>query len=120
MKAFLVLMVLGALAAADLEQRFDPRVRVSEGVGDHNLAYRTSPVCPENYCDVCGSAKVKLRVLVRKGGSVDRAFFFSGDSRLAAAAIRAVQQWRYQRLFLNQAPVQFETFTTVQFRACGI
>ena len=59
---------------------------------------------------------VVLRLQIAKDGAVNRIQTASGDPILAAAAEKAVTQWRYQPYRLNGKMVEFETEVTVRFR----
>ena len=72
-------------AAAD-----QPRLHISGR--PRKLVY---PVCPRT--DARG--KVSLQAVVSDDGAVDRVRVLTGDRVLAAAAIEAVRQWRYEPFF---------------------
>jgi TonB family protein len=58
---------------------------------------------------------VKLQVIVRKDGTVTVQNVIEGDPVLSPAAIKAVQQWRYEPWQLNGQPVEMQTIIDVTF-----
>ena len=69
------------------------------------------PVCPRT--DARG--KVSLQAVVSGDGAVDRVKVLTGDRVLAAAAIEAVRQWRYEPSSGEVQGVERETDITVSF-----
>jgi TonB family protein len=88
-------------AAAD-----PPRLHISGR--PRKLVY---PVCPRT--DARG--KVSLQAVVSDDGAVDRVKVLTGDRVLAAAAIKAVRQWRYEPSSGEIQGVERETDITVSF-----
>ena len=88
-------------AAAD-----QPRLRISGR--PRKLVY---PVCPRT--DARG--KVSLHAVVGDDGAVNRVKVLTGDSVLAAAAIEAVRQWRYEPSSSEVQGAERETDITVSF-----
>jgi outer membrane biosynthesis protein TonB len=90
-----------SVAVADL-----PRVQISGR--PQKLVY---PVCPETQA----RGKVSLQAVVEYDGAVSRVRILTGDRTLAAAAIEAVRQWRYEP-FSGIAPrLERETNITISF-----
>jgi TonB family protein len=88
-------------AAAD-----EPRKQISGR--PRKLVY---PVCPETQA----RGKVSLQAVVGYDGAVSRVRVLTGDRALAAAAVEAVRQWRYEP-FSGAAPrLERETNITVSF-----
>jgi TonB family protein len=88
-------------AAAD-----QPRVPISGR--PQKLVY---PVCPETQA----RGKVSLQAVVGYDGAVSRVRVLTGDRALAAAAVEAVRQWRYEP-FSGAAPhLERETNITISF-----
>jgi TonB family protein len=88
-------------AAAD-----EPRMQISGR--PRKLVY---PVCPETHA----RGKVSLQAVVGYDGAVSRVRVLTGDRALAAAAVEAVRQWRYEP-FSGTAPrLERETNITVSF-----
>ncbi|MGA9814255.1 MAG: TonB family protein [Terriglobales bacterium] len=82
------------------------RLRIS--VRPRKLVY---PVCPRT--DARG--KVSLQAVVGDDGAVNRVEVLTGDRVLAAAAIEAVRQWRYEPSSGDVQGVERETDITVSF-----
>ena len=83
-----------------------PRVQISGR--PRKLVY---PVCPETQA----RGKVSLQAVVEYDGAVSRVRVLTGDRTLAAAAIEAVRQWRYEP-FSGAAPhLERETNITISF-----
>ena len=88
-------------AAAD-----QPRVPISGR--PQKLVY---PVCPETQA----RGQVSLQAVVGYDGAVSRVRVLTGDRALAAAAVEAVRQWRYEP-FSGAAPhLERETNITISF-----
>jgi TonB family protein len=69
------------------------------------------PVCPR----ANARGKVSLQAVVSDDGAVDRVKVLTGDRVLAAAAIKAVRQWRYEPSSGEIPGVERETDITVSF-----
>lgn len=69
---------------------------------------------PAQHAGVQGD--VKLHAIISRDGSIQSLSLISGHPLLAAAALAAVQQWRYRPYVLNGEPVEVETWITVSFR----
>jgi TonB family protein len=83
-----------------------PRMQISGR--PRKLVY---PVCPETQA----RGKVSLQAVVGYDGAVSRVRVLTGDRALAAAAVEAVRQWRYEP-FSGAAPLQErETNITISF-----
>ena len=84
----------------------EPRMQISGR--PRKLVY---PVCPETQA----RGKVSLQAVVGYDGAVSRVRVLTGDRALAAAAVEAVRQWRYEP-FSGAAPLQErETNITISF-----
>ena len=88
-------------AAAD-----QPRMQISGR--PQKLVY---PVCPETHA----RGKVSLQAVVGYDGAVSRVRVLTGDRTLAAAAIQAVRQWRYEPFSGVLPPLERETNITISF-----
>lgn len=83
------------------------------------LLHKVEPVYP-HIAQVAGiSGSVKLHAIIGKDGSIQSLSLISGQPILAAAALEAVQKWRYRPYVLNGVAVEVETFITVNFRKAG-
>jgi TonB family protein len=98
-------------AFADLSSVYEaaanqPRLQISGR--PRKLVY---PVCPETRA----RGKVSLQAVVGYDGEVNRVRVLTGDRALAAAAVEAVRQWRYEP-FSGAAPrLERETNITISF-----
>lgn len=83
------------------------------------LVHRVEPVYPR-IAQMAGiTGTVKLHAIIGKDGSIQSLSLISGHPILAAAALEAVQEWRYRPYFLNGEAVEVETFIAVNFRKEG-
>jgi len=80
------------------------------------------PVQPE-YPPLAKQARVQgsvvLRAVIDREGKIENLQVLSGHPLLVAAALKAVQQWRYRPYRLNEQPVEVETLITVHFSLSG-
>jgi len=96
-----------AVAPSIYEAAVDqPRMQISGR--PRKLVY---PICPETRV----RGKVSLQAVVGYDGAVNRVRVLTGDRALAAAAVEAVRQWRYEP-FSGAAPrLERETNITISF-----
>jgi TonB family protein len=59
--------------------------------------------------------RVNLRAVIGTDGAVRRVDVISGNRALAAAAVRAVQHWRYAAPEMDGHPVEAETNIAINF-----
>jgi protein TonB len=83
-----------------------PRMRISGR--PQKLVY---PVCPQTPA----RGKVSLQAVVGYDGAVNQVSVLTGDRVLAAAAVEAVRQWRYQPFSGAAQSLERETNITVSF-----
>jgi TonB family protein len=120
MRVVILVAVVGSLLCADMEQTVVGRVHLSETVGDSLVNHRIQPICPYKPCTRCDDAKVLLKLVVKKSGTVKQVIVaHSSDSTLAGAALDAVRQWRYDRYVLNGSPVEYDMHVTIRSWECG-
>lgn len=79
------------------------------------LLSRTEPEYPSEAIAAHRSGNVILEVEVAEDGSVFSIRTLSGDPLLAAAAAKAVRNWRYQPYRRHDQPSQFQTNVTLTF-----
>jgi protein TonB len=105
--------VLGAMSGA----LFVPQmpVRVGGRVQAAKVLSRVSPVYPPEALDQEISGTVHLEAIITTTGLVRDIQVLRGDAILAAAAVEAVQQWRYEPTFLNGRAVEVVTSIDVRF-----
>ena len=92
------------------------RIRISQGVTKGQLIYRVEPPYPPLALMARLQGQVQLKAIVSKDGTIKELELVSGSPMLAAAALRAVQQWRYRPFLLNGEAVEVETNVTVTFQ----
>ena len=93
-----------------------PRIcKVSEGVMSGALIRRVEPHYPAIALDLHLSGTVRLQAIIDTDGRVQDLEVLTGDPILARAAVAAVRQWRYRPTLLDGAPVEVETYITVNF-----
>ncbi|HKW25081.1 MAG TPA: TonB family protein [Terriglobales bacterium] len=90
-------------------------LRVSTGIPQPVLIQRVEPVYPVLAKQSGIEGAVVLEALVNTSGQVYDLRVASGNSLLAAAALRAVRQWRYRPSRLNGKPVEVPIRITLNF-----
>jgi len=95
-----------------------PRIKVSV-LSEARLIHKVEPVYPRiaNITGIRG--EVKLHALIARDGTIQSLNVTSGHPLLAAAALEAVRQWKYQPYILNGDAVEVETFISVNFKRAG-
>jgi protein TonB len=91
-------------------------LRMSQGVTGGALTKRVSPAYPQQARLLRIEGAVQLDATVGEDGNVQEVKVVKGDRILSAAAVTAVQQWRYQPFELNGKPVPMHTQITIQFK----
>jgi TonB family protein len=91
------------------------RLRVSSGVPEPMLLHRVEPLYPALAKQNGVEGAVVLQAVVNAKGQVTNLRIRSGNSLLAAAAVRAVQQWRYRPALLNGDPIDIPIQITLKF-----
>jgi TonB family protein len=89
---------------------------VSSKVAEEHLVSRVEPVYPQTARSNGTQGPVVLDVWVGQDGAVHKLAPVSGNPQLVAAAVAAVQQWRFRPLFYEGQPEDFRTRITVTFR----
>jgi TonB family protein len=89
--------------------------RISQGVRGGRLTRRVNPSYPPQALLQRVEGSVRLQAKIGKDGRVRDVKALNGNSYLAAAAIDAVKQWRYEPYTLNGDPVEMNTEVTVNF-----
>jgi len=92
------------------------RVRVAEEVSQGMLIHKVQPVYPEAAQHNRIQGTVLLRAIIAKDGRIHELTQLSGPKELIAAAVGAVQQWRFRPYTLNNEAVDVETQITVNFQ----
>lgn len=90
-------------------------VRVGGEISAPKLAYRVEPEYPSIAVAAQMEGTVILEATVDETGEVRDAKVLRSRGILDAAALEAVQQWRYEPLMLNGTPTPFVLTVTVSF-----
>ncbi len=90
-------------------------VRVGGAIAAPKLAYRVEPEYPEIAARAQIEGTVILEARVDETGAVKDARVLRSQGLLDAAAVRAVEQWRYEPLMYNGKPTPFVLTVTVSF-----
>lgn len=80
------------------------------------LVSKAEPVYPAEALRQRMAGTVKIHVVIGENGAVEKAEPVNGPSLLAEAALRAVQQWRYEPTMLGSQAIEVEEDITVVFR----
>ena len=90
-------------------------VQVPEGVAQGLLLHRVQPIYPDDARRNHIQGTVRLRASIDKSGRISKVESISGPKELTAAAIGAVEQWRYHPYTLQGSAVEIQTEITVKF-----
>lgn len=90
-------------------------VHRSEGVMAGQLIHQVQPSYPEIARNMHLSGTVRLEAVIGTDGTIRDLEILSGNPILTRPAVEAVRQWRYRPTLLNGAPVEVETYVTVNF-----
>lgn len=90
-------------------------VRLGGEISAPKLAYRVEPEYPQLAVAAQMEGTVILEATVDETGAVQDAKVLRSRGILDAAALEAVQQWRYEPLMLNGRPTPFVLTVTVSF-----
>jgi protein TonB len=90
-------------------------MRIGGRVQAAKIVTKVSPAYPAEAIEQGISGAVHLEAIITTRGSVRDIKVLSGDAVLAAAAVAAVQQWRYEPTVLNGSPVEVITDISVNF-----
>jgi TonB family protein len=91
-------------------------VRISQGVTQANIIRQIAPVYPQQALSMRLEGSVTLDASVAEDGTVREVKVLRGQPILAAAAVAAVQQWRYSPSLLNGKPTPAQRKITVTFK----
>lgn len=103
-------------AGAAISDGTPTRVRVASGVSQGLLIRQVAPVYPDAARRSRIEGTVVLLAIISKEGTIADLKVISGPKELAAAALGAVQQWRYRPYLLMGEPVEVQTTVQVNFR----
>lgn len=103
-----------ASAGANVSGQSSP-LSIPPEVASASLIHRVEPRYPDEARQLRVQGPVVLQVMLAKDGTVQVLKLVSGDPRLAAAAMDAVQQWRFKPYLRSGQPVAVRTQITVNF-----
>jgi periplasmic protein TonB len=96
--------------------RATPKIlRVGSGIRAPRQTYNIDPVYPLLALETRISGTVLIDAVIDERGNVVQAHVVSGHPLLIAAALRAVQQWKYEPTSLNGQPISVELQLQVHF-----
>ena len=81
-----------------------------------HLVSKAEPAYPPDALRQRIAGTAKIHVIIGRNGTVERAEIVDGPGLLSQAALRAVQQWRYEPTILGGAAIEVEEDITVVFR----
>ena len=90
-------------------------VRITSGVQSAKLVSGPRPAYPPLARATRTQGTVKIQAVIGRDGAIKNLQVLSGPPLLIAAAMEAVQQWRYQPTLLNGDPVEVLTDIDVNF-----
>jgi TonB family protein len=90
------------------------RIRVGH-IDPAQLIHRVEPIYPKLAIQIHHEGRVELRAVIAIDGSVQSLEVISGDPLLIQSALTAVRQWRYHPTYLNNIPVEVDTYVTVVY-----
>jgi len=85
-------------------------------VSDSQLIHRVKPQYPKKARQQRIEGVVRIFAIQGKDGTLHDLKLIKGDPLLSDAALKAVQQWRYQPVLLSGVPVEIETTIDVRFQ----
>jgi periplasmic protein TonB len=92
--------------------------RISHAM-EGSLIHQVQPEYPPLAKQARVEGTVVLRAVIDREGKIENLQVLGGHPMLVAAALRAVEQWRYRPYRLNEQPVEVETLITVHFTLSG-
>ena len=92
------------------------RIAVPSDVMQSLLLRRVMPEYPEAALQAGVEARVLLHAVIGQDGTVTELRAVDGPEVLRAAALQAVQQWRFEPFLMNGAAAEVDTTIEVEFR----
>jgi len=100
----------------DVRPAVQAKPHISSGVMEGMLIDRVLPVYPAAARAMRIAGRVELQATISREGTIENLRVVDGPALLRAAAVEAVQQWRYRPYLLNGDPVEVETTINVDFK----
>jgi protein TonB len=91
------------------------QVQISQQVSQGLLLHRVQPIYPDVARRNHIQGTVVLQAVINKNGRISNLKAISGPQELTAAAIGAVEQWRYRPYLLQGEPIEVQTEIKVNF-----
>lgn len=85
-------------------------------VGGARLIHHVNPEYPKTARKQHIEGVVMIYAIIGEDGAPHDVTVITGDPSLSEAAIKAVQQWRYQPSLLSGVPIETDTFINVDFQ----
>jgi len=92
-----------------------PTTTIPSEVAASRLVHRVEPDYPPEAAKREISGTVRLQALIDTRGAVVNVGLIEGNSVLAASAMKAVRQWRYQPYLVNGVPISVQTDIAINF-----
>jgi protein TonB len=93
-----------------------PRIKIGSPIGGCKLTTQVRAVYPKEAKKKRIQGTIHLNVLITKTGEPRiLEVLKGGDPQLIAAALTAVEQWRYSPCLLNSEPVEIKTQIDINF-----
>ncbi len=92
-----------------------PPIRVGGRIQSARMTHKVQPTYPQDAIEQNVTGTVKLEAIITTNGSVRDVKLINGHPLLAAAAIKAVEQWVYQPTLLNGEKVEVVTLIDIHF-----
>jgi protein TonB len=103
-------------ARPDVRPAVQVKPHISSGVMEGMLIVKVLPVYPAPARAMRIAGRVELQATISRDGTIENLRVVDGPALLRAAAVNAVQQWRYRPYLLNGDPVEVETTINVDFK----
>jgi protein TonB len=106
----------GPVTSAAETEKLRDTADVAANITGGKLIHEVDPVMPAEVAGLNLPKEVLLEGVIDRDGSVRDIRLLRGDSRLSAAAIDAVRQWRYEPFRSNGERVDMLATLSVRFR----
>ncbi|HET7442214.1 MAG TPA: TonB family protein [Terriglobales bacterium] len=93
--------------------------QIAEGAATARLVHRVEPQYPPTAEKQGVQGPVVLDAEISREGKVEKLTVLKGEPQLAAAAVEAVKQWRYEPYIKDGQPIGMRTTITVNFTIPG-
>src|SRR5205807_2394371 len=116
-RSLLLACVIASCVASGAAQQNDAQPpHVPEKVMLENVLHNAPPAYPEEARTKQIQGLVIVSIAVDRNGSVTEAKLAEGDPVLGAAAVKAIEQWKFRPYLLNGEAMEVISSVTVNFR----